>query len=625
MRIIFFTILFLTFAFSYQVKIDTTYDLNKLESKLNQFDLIEKLNKNYYSEGEVQSIKNLSQQDKLGFIGAIGKENAMMIKSQLQSLSNSSSHRTFQMNDIKNDIFKNLLKNYENFKIPIFIIFKMSYTNELTADQQLYKRINNNIMKHHSITFMDAIIEVNNGKFKELLKENKYGVIEATSNTKVFKREYLDNGEKNIIGIKKVFFYPFKHIKNKDRDNYKLRNSSNEDSIKIKLYEVNSYSSYKSILSKSILSKIKTYMSHQDIDFKKLDEKKKQYQLEISQLKDKYMKMLYDLYNIAPYCDNFFCFDMEIKKKFKTQDTDVFNKTYFFEYKLNPNRLFGSEYRAAVYEFIYALKPLVNVINNYKETKIESQNLSENKKQNILKRYFNGTEVGVYLKDGAPYLFFNISLKGNNENPCSDIFLTEKLDQFTKMKFNKYKMENGDEIMLSQTETTIQLFKRFLDKQKDQAKYFSSYNLYKKFKNSNPKNPISGLRSYGIISFIKWLNRQDSQYRLPTCKEWQYIASCGSKLKYCWGNEKETLNYNENIKANKKSKGRVTTVASFKKSKSNLYDMCGNVSEYCYVKENNVQRLRSIGGNYKTDQQEIIKIDKKIKGSTIGFRIIKIY
>lgn len=66
-------------------------------------------------------------------------------------------------------------------------------------------------------------------------------------------------------------------------------------------------------------------------------------------------------------------------------------------------------------------------------------------------------------------------------------------------------------------------------------------------------------------------------------------------------------------------------IASFKKSKSELYDMCGNVSEYCKIKFANKQKTKIIGGNYKTNEKEIEKIGKYKKGKYVGFRILKEY
>ncbi len=68
-------------------------------------------------------------------------------------------------------------------------------------------------------------------------------------------------------------------------------------------------------------------------------------------------------------------------------------------------------------------------------------------------------------------------------------------------------------------------------------------------------------------------------YRLPTEAEWEYAARAGSKEKYFFGNEQKNMkNY---VIYNKNSSGKTASAGSRKPNPWGLYDMYGNVAEWC--------------------------------------------
>jgi len=68
-------------------------------------------------------------------------------------------------------------------------------------------------------------------------------------------------------------------------------------------------------------------------------------------------------------------------------------------------------------------------------------------------------------------------------------------------------------------------------------------------------------------------------YRLPTEAEWEYAARAGSKEKYFFGNELKSLkNY---AIYNKNSSGKTSAAGSRKPNPWGLYDVYGNVAEWC--------------------------------------------
>jgi len=104
--------------------------------------------------------------------------------------------------------------------------------------------------------------------------------------------------------------------------------------------------------------------------------------------------------------------------------------------------------------------------------------------------------------------------------------------------------------------------------------------------------------------FIKKINKKSgsNKYRLPFEYEWQYASRAGSKNKFYWGDSVNCSKANfacgflscecDNLKSN-----TIMSVKSFDPNKWGLYEMHGNVWEWCQ-------------DDYKNDKEYTLKITK---------------
>jgi len=111
------------------------------------------------------------------------------------------------------------------------------------------------------------------------------------------------------------------------------------------------------------------------------------------------------------------------------------------------------------------------------------------------------------------------------------------------------------------------------------------------FKECGDKCPVENVSWSDVQYFIKKLSQKEgvSTYRLPTEAEWEYAARAGTTTPFSFGDGKclstDQANYNGNYPMPGCPKGeyrkKTVPVASFQPNGWGLYDMHGNVWEWC--------------------------------------------
>jgi formylglycine-generating enzyme required for sulfatase activity len=92
--------------------------------------------------------------------------------------------------------------------------------------------------------------------------------------------------------------------------------------------------------------------------------------------------------------------------------------------------------------------------------------------------------------------------------------------------------------------------------------------------------PVENVSWYGAVRFCKKLSRATGKrYRLPTEAEWEYACRAGTQTAFCFGDDPDLLG--EYAWWAENSEGRTHPVGQKKPNAFGLYDMHGNVEEWC--------------------------------------------
>ncbi|MCE5270507.1 SUMF1/EgtB/PvdO family nonheme iron enzyme [bacterium] len=199
--------------------------------------------------------------------------------------------------------------------------------------------------------------------------------------------------------------------------------------------------------------------------------------------------------------------------------------------------------------------------------------------------------------------------------PAGDFMTLDRSNFVPFTKVSGFKM--------STTEITIQQFRVFAKdvnyphgEWNDQYPYISN------------EQPVVFVSYQDATAYCDWLSQRTGLYfRLPFAYEWEYACRAGSDTKYFSGDEELNLSETDWYKGN--SSGKTHMVASRKANKWGLYDMHGNVREWCSADIHGVAPIAA-GGSWMSEANYCVsfrrdKYDNNTKFGSIGFRVVREY
>ncbi len=150
-----------------------------------------------------------------------------------------------------------------------------------------------------------------------------------------------------------------------------------------------------------------------------------------------------------------------------------------------------------------------------------------------------------------------------------------------------------DGFLIGEYEVTVGQWRRFIDDTGYRTDAEKNNKLGSFSQSGN--EPVTSVSYNDVQAFIKWLNRRSgSKFRLPYEAEWEYVARAGTTTARFWGNNPDGACRYANVYdiAGKRKFDRashncndgyaaISPAGSFRPNGFGLYDMLGNVLEWC--------------------------------------------
>lgn len=144
-----------------------------------------------------------------------------------------------------------------------------------------------------------------------------------------------------------------------------------------------------------------------------------------------------------------------------------------------------------------------------------------------------------------------------------------------------------------------------------------------------PDNPVDMVSGHDAVNFCLLLSALSAEraanrvYRLPTEAEWEYVCRAGTTTAYSFGNDESQ--FGEYAWFVRNSDGAAHSVATKLPNPWGLYDMHGNVYEWCKDKESLIWAIR--GGCFYSPAKDSTSVFRFVDqpwhcSRVVGFRVV---
>lgn len=162
-----------------------------------------------------------------------------------------------------------------------------------------------------------------------------------------------------------------------------------------------------------------------------------------------------------------------------------------------------------------------------------------------------------------------------------------------------------------------------------QEEWFTVMNTNPSYFKDRSDHPVESVSWNDVKEFIKTLNESNKKYiyRLPSEKEWEFCCRAGSDKNYCFGDDESKLK--DYAWCYENSNSSTQPVKKKKPNKFGLYDMHGNVWEWCEDLYSNSCSYRVVrGGGWGSDPSSLRSAWRGSVGpggrdDDVGFRLVR--